>query len=251
MQLRVSLKDLYLGASFEVEYVRQALCINWQECTKNAPDCAGPGVRTRRQQLAPGFVQQVQQRDDSCVARGKTWRKNCSDCPNGRTEPEKVDLTVDVMKGTRPGERITFEGVADERPGMTAGDLIFLIVEIDEREDEGDFHRDGDDQLYMTIDIPLVDALTGFRREITHLDGKKFTIEVDDVTECDHVMRVPGKGMPRRSGRGFGDLYVTFQVEFPESLEEDQKVRIEQILSDGGDDDAGGGGGGGGGSDEL
>merc|ERR1712071_735017 len=105
---------------------------------------------------------------------------------------------------------------------------------------EFDFHREGDDQLYKTITIPLRDALVGFTRDITHLDGKEFTIEVTDVTECDHVMRIPGKGMPRRSGRGFGNLYVTFEVEFPETLTDAQKVELKRILNDnGGNNDSG------------
>jgi DnaJ-class molecular chaperone len=55
-------------------------------------------------------------------------------------------------------------------------------------------------------------------------------VDVNDVTECDHVLRVPGKGMPRRSGRGFGDLYITFEVDFPDTLTDSQKESIRQIL---------------------
>jgi DnaJ-class molecular chaperone len=58
-------------------------------------------------------------------------------------------------------------------------------------------------------------------------------VNVDGVTECDHVMRVPGKGMPRRSGRGFGDLYITFEVDFPDTLTDAQKEAIQLILGDG------------------
>lgn len=224
--LRLSTKQLYLGETIEVEYFREVLCVNWQECMKNNQECQGPGMKVRMQQLAPGFVQQVQQRDDRCVARGKMWRPNCRECPKGKTETEKIDLTIDINKGMRPGEVITFENVADEKPGMTAGDLHFIIVDIGDKE----FHRDGD-QLYKTIEIPLVDALTGFSITLTHMDGHKFTVNVNDVTECDHVMRVPGKGMPRRSGRGMGDLYLTFEVDFPDKLTDKQKSAIKQILS--------------------
>ena len=66
---------------------------------------------------------------------------------------------------------------------------------------------------------------------MTHVDGHKFTVDVDGVTECDHVMRVPGKGMPRRSGRGFGDLYLTFEVDFPDALTENQRTAIRKILT--------------------
>mmetsp|Transcript_4332 Transcript_4332/g.5674 ORF Transcript_4332/g.5674 Transcript_4332/m.5674 type:complete len:225 (-) Transcript_4332:1393-2067(-) len=54
--LRMSMKQLYLGDTIEVEFVRQTLCVNWQECMKDMPECQGPGVRVVRQQIAPGFV---------------------------------------------------------------------------------------------------------------------------------------------------------------------------------------------------
>lgn len=224
--LRVTLKQLYIGDVLEVEYVRQVLCVNWAECMRNNQECQGPGVKVRMQQIAPGFVQQVQQRDERCVSQGKMWRSNCRECPKGQTQTEKIELTIDVQKGMSSGEPITFEGVADEKPGMQPGDLNFII----NQENDDIFNRDGD-HLYVTVEIPLVDALTGFSREFTHLDGHKFRVNVDGVTECDHVMRVSGKGMPRSHGRGgFGDLYITFDVEFPESLTEEQRTGIREIL---------------------
>jgi len=231
--LRVSLKQLYLGDTIEVEYVRQTLCVNWQECMKANQECQGPGVKVRMQQIAPGFVQQVQQRDERCVARGKMWSSNCRVCPDGQTQSEKIDLTIDLQKGMYPGEPITFDGVADEKPGMNPGDLNFVITQ----EKHEYYHRDGD-HLYVTMEIPLVDALTGFKHEFEHLDGHKFIVNVDGVTECDHVMRVSGKGMPRRGGRGgFGDLFITFDVDFPETLTVEQKKGIRKILGGRGSDE--------------
>lgn len=229
--LRVTMKQLYLGEIIEVEYVRQTLCVNWQECMRNNQECQGPGVKVRMQQIAPGFVQQVQQRDERCVAPGKMWRSNCKECPNGQTQSEKIELTIDVQKGMKPGEPVTFEGVADEKPGMNPGDLNFIITQ----EQDDHYHRDGD-HLYVTMEIPLVDALTGFSHEFTHLDDHKFNVKVDGVTECDHVMRVSGKGMPRKRG-GFGDLYITFDVDFPDSLTEEQRSGIRKILGGNGKDE--------------
>ncbi len=153
--LRLSLKQLYLGEMMEVHYVRQVLCKNWEDCMRKDPECSGPGIKLARQQIAPGFVQQVQMNDPKCVARGKSWRRDCRACPKGKTETEKIELTIDVNKGMRPGERITFEKVADEQPGYIAGDLHFIIVEQPENDE---YRRDGD-HFYLTREIPLVDAL--------------------------------------------------------------------------------------------
>ena len=225
LPLHLTLEQLYAGITFDVEYVRQVLCLNWEMCMKAAPECQGPGVRVRRQQLAPGFVQQVQQHDDRCIAPGKMWKPDCKDCPS-KTVTEKIDLTVTVSPGIRNEEDIVLEEVADEIPGMLAGHLHFHVFE----EKHPTFHRDHDD-LYLTLEIPLVDALAGFSFQLKHLDGHDFTIERTGVTDCDFVQKVPGKGMPRRNGHGYGDLFVTYEVDFPDGeLSQQQKEAIRKIL---------------------
>jgi len=236
--IQLTLEQMYSGATFEVSYIRQVLCMQWEMCMKNAPECQSPGIKVKRQQIAPGFVQQVQQRDERCVARGKMWSQNCSECKS-QTEAEKIELTVDVFKGIRDGEAISFEDVADEKPGYKAGDLNFVVME----QDHPDYNREGDN-LYMTKAIPLVDALTGFSLTFKQLDGLEFSITIDDIVECDEVLRIPGKGMPRRSGRGFGDLFMTFEVDFPDEISSDQKKKLREIF-------AGMESGGSGNSDEL
>jgi DnaJ family protein B protein 11 len=76
---------------------------------------------------------------------------------------------------------------------------------------------------------------------LEHLDGHKFTFVKKDVTECDGVTRIIGKGMPRKGGHGYGDLYLTFEVDFPDRLTEEQKIAIRKIL--GGEEQPQGNGG--------
>lgn len=66
---------------------------------------------------------------------------------------------------------------------------------------------------------------------MTQLDGTEFKLNIDDVIDCDHVLRVPGKGMPKRSGRGYGDLYITFEVDFPDKLSAKQKEALRTTLT--------------------
>ena len=68
--------------------------------------------------------------------------------------------------------------------------------------------------------------------KLEQLDGETYEVTIDDIVECDEVLRIPGKGMPRRSGRGFGDLFVTFEVEFPQSISADQKKKLREVLAD-------------------
>lgn len=229
--LRVTLKQLYTGDVLDTRYSRQVLCVEHSSCSKNCKDCQGPGIKMKHQQLAPGFVQQVQVRDDSCVARGKCWKSPCKKCPNGMTEEEEIDLTVDVAPGMSDGDRIKFDQVADEAVGHIAGDLIFIINQVRHQH----FTRNGDD-LSVSIEISLAEALVGFTKEIKHLDGHSVPITKTDVSYCSEVIKVKGEGMPKKSSnsrsgsKSFGDLYVTLLIVFPESLNEQQKSLIRQVF---------------------
>ena len=71
------------------------------------------------------------------------------------------------------------------------------------------------------------------------MDGEEYTITIDDIVECDEVLRIPGKGMPRRSGRGYGDLFLTFEVDFPTAISPQQKKMLREILGGSEDVNAG------------
>jgi len=225
--VRVSLRQLYLGELLDVSYTRQVLCTEAASCQKNSQYCQGPGIAVRMQQLAPGFVQQVQQHDPSCVARGKAWKSPCKQCPKGMTEEEEIQLTVDVKPGMGDGEQIKFEQVADEAVGHIAGDLIFVLRQAPDPV----FQREGDN-LRVTMNISLLESLVGFRRAFKHLDGHEVMIDKQDVTYCSEVYTVRGEGMPRKGNKkSKGDLYVTLLIDFPKQFNPQQKDAIRRAIA--------------------
>lgn len=225
--LRVSLKQLYVGDLLDVSYKRQVLCVDARSCEKSNKECQGPGIKLKVQQLAPGFVQQVQVADASCVAKGKSWKSPCKACPKGMTEEEEVQLVLDLQAGMADGDTIKFEQVTDEAVGHIAGDLVFRVKAMNHEL----FTRQGDD-LHMGLKISLLDSLVGFRTTVTHLDGHVVDIEKKDVTYCSEVMRILGEGMPKRgAGNNVrGDLFVTFLIDFPRDLTAAQKKAIRAVL---------------------
>ena len=224
--VRVSLRQLYLGELLDVSYSRQVLCTEVAACQKNSQYCQGPGVAVRTQQLAPGFVQQVQVHDPTCVARGKSWKTPCKQCPKGMTEEEEIQLTVDVKPGMMDGEQIRFEQVADEAVGHIPGDLVFVLRQAPDAQ----FGREGDN-LRMFTSISLLESLVGFRRSFKHLDGHDVIIDKQDVTYCQEVFVVRGEGMPRKGNKKIkGDLYVTLFIEFPRDYPAATKDALRKVL---------------------
>lgn len=93
--LRVTLRQLYMGEVLEVAYSRQILCTEASSCEMKKQECQGPGIAVRMHQLAPGFVQQVQMNDPTCVGRGKAWKPNCKACPRGKhTITPKLPISI-------------------------------------------------------------------------------------------------------------------------------------------------------------
>ena len=71
--------------------------------------------------------------------------------------------------------------------------------------------------LFIERNISLVESLTGFQMEITHLDGSKFTVEANEVIKPGDVFKVTKKGMPSDRPT-WGDLFIIFDVVFPRNI---------------------------------
>ena len=62
-------------------------------------------------------------------------------------------------------------------------------------------------------------ALLGFEKEITHLDGHKVLIKRDKITKPGEIEKIKGEGMPVFDfPSDHGDLLVTYDVLFPKTL---------------------------------
>merc|ERR1719346_907727 len=62
--------------------------------------------------------------------------------------------------------------MADEHPDADTGDVVFVL----KQQEHADFKRKGAD-LFIERKISLVEALCGFKMELTHLDGRKLLIK--------------------------------------------------------------------------
>lgn len=90
--------------------------------------------------------------------------------------------------------------------------------------------RDGDD-LVHTVDLDLKEALTGWKRTVTTIDGKKLTIEKSSPTQPGSSDSYPGLGMPLSKKPGQrGSFVVKYNVKFPSSLTQHQRQVLRDVL---------------------
>lgn len=233
IELEVTLKDLYLGRSFEVLHKKQVLCNKCRGTgAKKASDvtvcsgCKGTGMKVKIQHLGPGFVQQTQTVCDECGGKGKKVTSVCPHCGGKKVESGEESMYVAIEAGMLDGDKITFSQEGDEAPDTTPGDLVFKIVTLPHKK----FIRRGDD-LHYNLTISLLEALVGFSKKIKHLDGHVVDVERDDVTKPGQVITIEGEGMPQHNYPSQkGRLHLEVTVRFPNTLTNDQKEGFKKLL---------------------
>ena len=103
------------------------------------------------------------------------------------------------------------------------------------------FKRKGND-LYFKQKISLVDALLSAPFQFTALDGRNFPLTLSEVVSPQSVKMVKGEGMPiceknalseLKGADRKGDLYVTFDIQFPKRMDQDTKEELARILDEG------------------
>ncbi|TPX67234.1 hypothetical protein SpCBS45565_g03941 [Spizellomyces sp. 'palustris'] len=233
INLEVTLEELFLGTTIEVEINKQIICPTCRGLgAKRAEDvvkctaCNGAGIRIVRQMLGPGMYQQMQTTCDACGGRGKLVKSKCPACEGNKVKRGSHQLTVTIERGMYDGQQIVMDREADESPDTTPGDLIFTLNTLP----HPTFTRKGDN-LYVKEVITLKEALLGFEKKLKHLDGNEITIRREGITQPEFVQTINGQGMPTHefpSERGF--LYVEYGVVFPEKLTDAQISQIGKLF---------------------
>ena len=151
------------------------------------------------------------------------------------TNIEEVIQDVEIFKGYDNSTVITFREKGNDSPGVVSSDLNVYIKELPHDK----FRRINKNDLLYIHDISLVKALNSEPVCLYTLDGRRLAISIDEIISPNTVKIVKGEGMPifdkdLSKSRGDkikkGDLYIKFNIIFPEFIEEKKKRRIIELL---------------------
>ena len=208
IDLDVSIRDLYLGRVIRV--ARDKSVIKPAKGTRKC-NCK---QRMVTRQIGPGMYQQFA-------------KEECEECPNVKLGRESETIAVEIEPGAPDGHEMLFfeegEPIVDGEPG----DLTFRVRTA--RDDR--FERRGND-LHMTFRVDLVEALAGFDKAFTHFDGREVRLKRLGITTPGLVETIAKEGMPVfNQHQKFGNLVVTYQVDFPKKLTEKQKGEVKKLFA--------------------
>jgi curved DNA-binding protein len=135
------------------------------------------------------------------------------------------NLRITIPAGIADGQVIKLKGHgAPGENGGPEGDL-YITFNI---KPHPDFKRLGDD-LYTKARIDLYTAVLGGETTIDTLNGK-VKLKVNPGTQYGNKIRLKGKGFPVYKKEGAsGDLYVTYEVQLPDTLNEEQKKLFTEL----------------------
>ncbi|KAJ3770814.1 DnaJ-domain-containing protein [Lentinula raphanica] len=220
---QVTLEDLYNGKTVKMNMEKQVLCNTCKGSgakgnakAKQCSGCEGSGRVYVKMQLGGGRMAVSPQKCENCNGKGEKLREKdmCKKCKGSGTVKEKTRQEIFIEKGMQDQQRIVLAGAGDEEPGVSAGDVVFVLKLLP----HDSFERNGND-LLVKIKITLSEALLGFSRILlTHLDGRgiKVTSPPGKILQPNSTIVLRGEGMPiYKRPDTKGDLFVLFEIEMP------------------------------------
>jgi molecular chaperone DnaJ len=211
-QVNVSFEDSLRGVQVQVPVDLETAC---SECAgsgakpgtapKICPECNGRGVVSEAQGL---FA--LSQPCPRCRGNGTVIEDPCPKCSGSGRERRTKRYTVKIPAGVRDGTRIRLKGKGEAGyGGAPAGDL-YVVTRVEE---SPTYERRGND-LIVTVPISYADAAS---------------LKVPAGSEDGKLLRIRGRGAPKLSGGGKGDVLARLKLEVPKRLNKKQRELLEEL----------------------
>ncbi len=232
IELELTLEEVVFGAERALRFER------FEPCERCSGEGTEPGTHAERCDQCDGTGQVQQTRRTiigslitahpcrTCSGSGWVVPSPCTGCRGAGRKAKDIEVPVNVPGGVDNGDRLRVSGEGESgAAGGGRGDLFVRFrVEPEDR-----FERVGDD-LYTWAEIPLTTAALGGTVTITTLDGDEH-LDIPGGTQSGSVLRLRGHGVPKRSGRGRGQLVVRVHVVTPERLSRKEKDLLKELAA--------------------
>ncbi|HRI66726.1 MAG TPA: J domain-containing protein [Polyangium sp.] len=227
-EIKISFEEAAFGCTKELTYDRVEPC----------SDCVGTGAakgsKTERCDLCLGRgrirVQQamfpiaIEKPCTKCRGAGRIVINPCEVCHGAGLITKKKTIEITIPPGVENGAtRLVERGGNCVRADRGPGDLELTI-----RVAPHEFFRRAGDDIVCSVPISFPIAALGGEIEIKTLEGKG-KLRIPAGTQPGSVLRVKGKGIPRRVVGGRGDQLVEIGIEVPTKVTAEQRELIERL----------------------
>lgn len=160
----------------------------------------------------------------ACAGSGRRVAEACPGCRGRGVRAERAAVRVTIPPGMDTGGQLRVPGEGHAGPfARPRGDLV-IIARVHE---DARWTRKGDN-LHGELSLSIAEAVLGARVPVETLLGD-VDVVIPPGTQSGQVFRVRGRGMPRLSADGRGDLYLTARVEVPRGLDARTQALLREL----------------------
>ncbi len=188
------------------------------------PKCGGSGQVQRSVQSPFGRMITVTT-CDRCQGRGRTAEKPCTKCHGDGVEEARRKIDVKIPPGIDDEMYLTLRGQGDA--GLYGGPPGDLYVGVNIKPHPY-LLRKGPDTIYEA-EINVAQAALGAEITVPVIGGEE-KVKVQAGIQSGDMIRLKGKGMPSRYGKGDHLVHVTVKV--PSRLTKRQRELMEELANE-------------------
>lgn len=232
--LRVKLEDIYNGKVIKQEIDRTDTCkkccgTGFKDKIKhNCVTCNGRGITIKQTMMGP-YIQQMQTTCRVCSGSGLEQNPHmvCKSCKHGLVK-SKHTLNINIKKGfCEECIIIPNEGNMIPKSDERGDVLVEISVQDDKVFKRAPFGNPLD--LFMELDISLLESLTGVNRVINHFNDRKISIIDTELIKEGDLKYIPSEGLS--DGNNIGDLIIKYHIKYPKKIDMNTKKDIYKVLT--------------------
>lgn len=134
-------------------------------------------------------------------------------------------LEVKIPAGVTTGSRVRLAGKGGEGTGGGPRGDLYLVVKVLPHDR---FERK-DDDLYVTVNVPLSVAALGGEVTVLTIKGTKLALKIPPETQNGKTFKLAGQGMPHLGKTGHGGLIARVNVVLPTNLTDKEKGLFAEL----------------------
>ena len=185
------------------------------------PECNGRGVTSESQGM---FA--LSQPCPRCRGNGTVIEQPCPTCRGTGSERRVKTFTVKIKPGVKDGTKIRVKGKGEAGVnGGPAGDLV-VVTRV---APSPLYERRGND-LIVQVPVSYSTAALGGSVEVPTPEGP-VSLKIPAGSEDGKLLRIKGRGAPKLTGSGKGDVLARVRIEMPNPKRMSKKERelLEQL----------------------